>query len=107
MTDARAKEYSKRDEYLFEVIRQLSDLKVGEITINIITKSNNIKSKFDKIMNSINIKYHVYSAYNKINVIHNSPWNYNNKSPWLLTWEHKKLILQDINHATYNSLFCT
>jgi hypothetical protein len=106
MTDARAKEYSKRDEYLFEVIRQLSDLKVGEITINIITNSNNIKSKFDKIMNSINIKYHVYSDYNKINLIHNSPWNYKNKkSPWLLTWEHKKLILQDINHAKNNSLF--
>ena len=106
MTDARAKEYSKKDEYLSEVIRQLSDLKVGEITINIITNSNHIKSKFDKIMKSITIKYHVYNDYNKINIIHNSPWNYKNKkSPWLLTWEHKNLILQDINHAKNDSLF--
>ena len=106
MTDARAKEYSNRDEYLFEVVKQLNALKVDKIKINIVSNSSDIQSNFKKNTIFYNTKFHIYKNYNKFNTIHNSPWNYKNKkSPWLLTWEHKQIILQDIKHSKSNSLF--
>jgi hypothetical protein len=41
-----------------------------------------------------------------MNIIHNSPWVYNDlESPWLLTWEHKKIMLTEIKKGDKNSLF--
>ena len=106
MTDTRNQDYSNRDQYLFEVVKELKTLKVNEIKINIVSNSIDIQSNVEKNTGFYDVKFHIYKNYNDFNFIHNSPWNYKNrKSPWLLTWEHKQIILQDIKHSKSNSLF--
>jgi hypothetical protein len=105
MTDARTQDYSHRDKYLFEIVKELNTLKVGKIKINIISNSSSIQSNFEKNTKFHNINFYIYKNYDKFNFIYNSPWQHNKKSPWMLTWEHKQIIIQDIKHSNSNSLF--
>ena len=106
MTDVRYQNDSKRDEYLFEVVKELNSLNVNNIKINIVCNSRDVQSNFEKNTKFNNIEFHIHKKYNKFNFIHNSPWEVKNKkSPWLLTWEHKQIILKDMKYAKNNTLF--
>jgi hypothetical protein len=106
MTDVRSRDYKNRYVYLSEVLSELNKLDVNKIIINIFTNSREVKTELIKRNMTKNVKYFFYENYSKINVLHNSPWILNDlKSPWLLTWEHKKIMLEDIKNGNENSLF--
>ena len=85
---------------------ELNNINLKNIRINIISNSREIEEVLTKFNQLTNIKFHFFEKYSKINTIHNSPWDYNNlESPWLLTWEHKKIMLEDLKVANENSLF--
>jgi hypothetical protein len=106
MTSVRAKDYKNRYKYLTQVLNELSNIKVKTLNINIFTNSDEVKSELAKLGQLNNLQFYIYEKYSKMNVIHNSPWVYDDlQSPWLLTWEHKKIMLSDIKKADQNSLF--
>ena len=106
MTSVRAKDYKNRYKYLSEVLTDLNSIKVKNININIISNSNEVKIELAKLDQLYNVQFYIYEKYSKMNIIHNSPWIYDDlQSPWLLTWEHKKIMLNDIKKADKNSLF--
>jgi hypothetical protein len=106
MTSVRAKDYKNRYKYLSEVLRELNNIKVKELNINIFSNSDEVKSELAKISQLNNLQFYLYEKYSKMNIIHNSPWVYDDlQSPWLLTWEHKQIMLNDIKKADQNSLF--
>jgi len=106
MTSVRAKDYKNRYKYLSEVLTELNKIKVRNININIFSNSNEVKIELAKLNQLNNLRFYIYEKYSKMNVIHNSPWiNNDSKSPWLLTWEHKKIMLNDINEGNEHSLF--
>jgi hypothetical protein len=106
MTSVRAKDYKNRYKYLSEVLRELNNIKVKTININIFSNSDEVKLELAKIGQFNNLQFYTYEKYSKMNIIHNSPWVYDDlQSPWLLTWEHKKIMLNDLKKANQNSLF--
>jgi hypothetical protein len=106
MTSVRAKDYKNRYKYLSEVLDELNKLNVKKLNINIFSNSTEVKIELAKLGRLKNLQFYFYEKYTKMNMIHNSPWITNNlESPWLLTWEHKKIMLNDIKIAGQNSLF--
>jgi hypothetical protein len=106
MTSVRAKDYKNRYKYLSAVLEELNKLNVKKLNISIFSNSAEVKTELAKLGQLNNLQFYFYEKYSKMNIIHNSPWIYNNlKSPWLLTWEHKKIMLDDIKNAGQNSLF--
>jgi archaellum component FlaF (FlaF/FlaG flagellin family) len=106
MTSVRAKDYKNRYKYLSEVLDELNKINVKKININIFSNSSEVKIELAKLGHQKNLQFYFYEKYSKMNIIHNSPWVYNNiQSPWLLTWEHKKIMLNDIKKADKSSLF--
>jgi len=106
MTSVRAKDYKNRYKYLCEVLDELNKLNVKKLNISIFSNSDEVKTELAKLGQLNNIRFYFYEKYCKMNIIHNSPWIYNNlESTWLLTWEHKKIMLDDIKIAGQNSLF--
>jgi len=106
MTSVRARDYKNRYKYLSEVLRELNNIKVKTININIFSNSEEVKLELAKIGQLKNLQFYIYEKYSKMNIINNSPWVYDDlQSPWLLTWEHKKVMLNDIKKGDQNSLF--
>jgi len=106
MTSVRAKDYKNRYKYLSEVLTELNNIKVKTLNINIFSNSDEVKIELSKIGQFNNLQFYIYEKYSKMNIIHNSPWVYNDlESPWLLTWEHKKIMLTEIKKGDKNSLF--
>jgi len=106
MTQVRANDYPNRYKYLSKVLDELANLKVNQLVINIFSNSKEVELELEKIGITSNVKFHFFTKYNKMNVFNNSPWVYNDeKSPWLLTWEHREILRQNLNSADENSLF--
>jgi hypothetical protein len=106
MTDIRNRDGQNRYGYLSQVLYELNNIDLKSIRINIISNSREVEEVLTRFDQLKNIKFHFFEKYSKMNTIHNSPWEYNDsESPWLLTWEHKKIMLQDLEVATDNSLF--
>jgi hypothetical protein len=106
MTSVRAKDYKNRYQYLYQVLTELNRIKVKNINIKIFSNSNEVKIELERLNQLNNVQFYIYENYSKMNVIHNSPWNNNDsRSPWLLTWEHKKIMIDNINNADEDSLF--
>lgn len=106
MTDIRNRDGQNRYGYLSQVLYELNNIDLKSIRINIISNSREVEEVLTRLDQLKNIKFHFFEKYSKMNTIHNSPWTYNDsESPWLLTWEHKKIMLQDLEVATDNSLF--
>lgn len=106
MTDIRNSDSKNRYSYLSQVLYELNNIDLKSIRINIISNSREVEEVLTKFNQLKNIKFHFFEKYSKMNTIHNSPWAYNDsESPWLLTWEHKKIMLEDLKVANENSLF--
>jgi hypothetical protein len=105
MTNVREKDYKNRHAYLSDVLHELNLLKVNKVMINIISNSKEIEKKLSK-SDKLNVNFYFFEKYSKMNHINNSPWILNDlESPWLLAWEHKKIMLNDIKRSNQNSLF--
>jgi hypothetical protein len=106
MTQVRANDYPNRYKYLSKVLDELADLKVNQLVVNIFSNSNEVELELAKFGNYSKVKFHYFTKYNKMNVFNNSPWVYDDeRSPWLLTWEHRKTLREDLILADGNSLF--
>jgi hypothetical protein len=106
MTQVRANDYPNRYKYLSKVLDELASLKVNQLVINIFSNSNEVELELAKIGNYSKVKFHYFTKYNKMNVFNNSPWVYDDeRSPWLLTWEHRKILRENVISADRNSLF--
>lgn len=106
MTDVRSRDYKNRYIYLSEVLNELNRIDVNTIVINIFTNSIEVEAELIKLNMTKNVKVYLYEKYSKMNSLHNSPWILNDlESPWLLTWEHKQILLEDIENGNENSLF--
>lgn len=106
MTQVRANDYPNRYKYLSKVLDELANLKVNQLVINIFSNSNEVELELAKIGNYSKVKFHYFTKYNKMNVFNNSPWVYDDeKSPWMLTWEHKSALKRDLIDSDENTLF--
>jgi hypothetical protein len=106
MTQVRANDYPNRYKYLSKVLDELASLKVNQLVINIFSNSNEVELELAKIGNYSKVKFHYFTKYNKMNVFNNSPWVYDDeRSPWLLTWEHKSVLKRDLIDSDKNTLF--
>ncbi len=106
MTDVRFRDYKNRYIYLLQVLNELNKIKLNSIVINIFTNSVEVETELIKLNMTNNVKFYLYEKYSKMNHLHNSPWILNDlESPWLLTWEHKQILLEDIKNGSENSLF--
>lgn len=106
MTDIRANDYPNRYKYLSKVLDELAELKVNQLVINILSNSNEVERELAKIGNYSKVKFHYFPKYNRMNVFNNSPWVYDDeKSPWLLTWEHRNYLKRDLVDSNENTLF--
>ena len=106
MTQVRANDYPNRYKYLSKVLDELASLKVNQLVINIFSNSNEVELELAKIGNYSKVKFHYFTKYNKMNVFNNSPWVYDDeRSPWLLTWEHKSVLKRDLLDSDKNTLF--
>jgi hypothetical protein len=106
MTQVRANDYPNRYKYLSEVLDELAKLKVNHLVVNIFSNSNEVELELAKIGNYSKVKFHYFTKYNRMNVFNNSPWVYDDdKSPWLLTWEHRNYLKRDLVNSNENTLF--
>lgn len=106
MTQFRANDYPNRYKYLSKVLDELASLKVNQLVINIFSNSNEVELELAKIGHYSKVKFHYFTKYNKMNVFNNSPWVYDDeRSPWLLTWEHKSVLKRDLIDSDKNTLF--
>ena len=79
----------------------LSSLEIY-IHTNSQVRANAIKAVFP----DDDVKVKVFSQYNKVNHLHNSPWNTkDNLSPWYLTWEHKETLKQSITQNNKSAIY--
>jgi hypothetical protein len=92
--------------YLSRLIESLSNLNVKSLTINIFTNSEEVVDTISEAGFKVNLKFHIFSKYNKMNQLHNSPWIENDpESPWNLVWEHKALLEKDFKKGNSKSLY--
>jgi len=106
MTQVRANDYPNRYKYLSKVLDELANLKVNQLVINIFSNSKEVESELAKLGSYSKVKFHYFTKYNKVNVFNNSPWVYDDeRSPWMLTWEHKSALKRDLIDSDENTLF--
>lgn len=106
MTQVRANDYPNRYKYLSKVLDELANLKVNQLVINIFSNSKEVELELAKLGNYSKVKFHYFTKYNKMNVFNNSPWVYDDeRSPWMLTWEHRTILRENLGFADGNSLF--
>jgi hypothetical protein len=106
MTKSRKKDQANRMIYLSRLIESLSNLRVNSLKINIFTNSQEASRSILEFGFSANLKFYVFSKYNKMNQFHNSPWIEDDpNSPWNLVWEHKDLLEKDFQEGTKKSLY--
>jgi len=106
MTGIRDSDQLNRNMYLVRVLQSLSDLKLHSLRINIITNSLSIQEFIEDMGFPCTIEVHVFSKYNQMNHLHNSPWDEKKiNSPWYLVWEHKEILRKDFLNSNVNSMF--
>ena len=106
MTDMRRSVQANRRSHLLQVLHSVLKLEVTEIAIYIHTNSSNEADSLKELIKDPRIHYYVFSQYSKMNYFHNSPWVESNpRSPWLLTWEHKKTLAKFSEQEADSSLF--
>jgi len=106
MTQVRANDYPNRYKYLSKVLDELANLKVNQLVINIFSNSKEVESELAKLGSYSKVKFHYFTKYNKVNVFNNSPWVYDDeRSPWMLTWEHKSALKRYLIDSDENTLF--
>jgi hypothetical protein len=106
MTWSRKQDQINRMVYLSRLLESLGNLNTKSLTVNIFTNSNSAVQAISELGFQVNLKFHVYPQYNKMNQLNNSPWKENDpKSPWNLVWEHKKFLSDDYKKGNKNSLY--
>ena len=106
MTEIRRNVQADRRNHLIQVLQSVLELDVREVAVYIHTNSS-IEADFLKLaLRDSRIHYCVFPQYSKMNYFHNSPWVEDNpRSPWLLTWEHKKTLTKFSTQEDDLSLF--
>lgn len=106
MTKSRNTDQVNRLVYLSRLIESLNNLKLNSLKINIFTNSQEASQSILGFGFPENLSFFVFSNYNKMNQLHNSPWTEGDlTSPWNLVWEHKQLIKDDFLEGNQNSLY--
>ena len=106
MTRSRKTDQVNRMMYLSRLLQSLSNIKVRSLSINIVTNNEDTKQQITSLGFDLKLNFHVYTKYNKMNQLHNSPWTEDNPtSPWNLVWEHKDLLRNDSLRGNSNSLY--
>ncbi len=106
MTKSRKTDQINRTVYLSRLLQSLSDIRTKSLTVNIITNSRGAEQQITSMGFSAKLNFHIFSKYDKMNHLHNSPWIEDDpNSPWNLVWEHKKLISKDFLNGNENSLY--
>lgn len=106
MTKSRQTDQLNRTVYLARLLQSLSGIRTKSLTVNIITNSREAEQQISSMGFNVKLNFHVFSKYNEMNQLHNSPWIEDNpNSPWNLVWEHKKLIGEDFHNGNENSLY--
>lgn len=105
MTRVRRTENLNRLRYLHEVLISLSRVQDVEVRVSIFTNSIEHYNKINE-WRVLETKVTCISKYSSFNSLHNSPWDLlDNNSPWLLTWEHKERLRQDVRNGSKSSVY--
>lgn len=106
MTKSRKTDQLNRMIYLSRLLQSLSNIRVRNLTVNIVTNSEEASQQIISLGFKLELNFHIFPNYNKMNHLHNSPWiEEDPTSPWNLVWEHKKLIKEDFLKGNKNSLY--
>lgn len=106
MTKSRKTDQLNRTVYLARLLQSLSDIRTKSLTVNIITNSKEADQQISSMGFNLKLNFHIFSKYNEMNQLHNSPWIEDNpNSPWNLVWEHKDLLRTDFLKGNRNSLY--
>ena len=106
MTEIRRNVQADRRDHLLQVLQSVLKLEVKEVEVYIHTNSMSEADYLKLLIKDSRIHYYVFSQYSKMNYFHNSPWVEDNpRSPWLLTWEHKKTLTNLSAQEDDSSLF--
>ena len=106
MTEVRRNVQAERRKHLIQVLQSVLKLDVREVAVYIHTNSNSEADFLKLLLKDPRVHYHVFSQYSRMNYFHNSPWVEDDpRSPWLLTWEHKKTLTNLSTQEDDSSLF--
>lgn len=105
MTKARRRVESQRFFYLNNLIASFFKMPVRDVVIHVHTNSPPAARDISRIWKSRSVRTHVHEKYNRMNYFNNSPWQKNANSPWLLTWEHKESLLNEVSIGSEDDIF--
>jgi hypothetical protein len=106
MTKIRKTDQNNRLIYFCRLLQSLASIELRNLTVNIVTNSKEASEQILSLGFDIDLNFHVFPQYNKMNQIHNSPWIEGDPtSPWNLVWEHKDLLKKDSLKGNENSLY--
>lgn len=91
--------------YLNAQILMLSQLRVRDLQITLHTNSEKVNELISLNWPSLDIKVIVHADYVKKIPSINHSHDVKSKSPWLLTWEHKKSFLRALENSKEKSVF--